>query len=157
MKKTVTIVIISLLLVSLTWYFVSPLFIDKTINEDLPIATNQDSTKSAKDDSLIYQGQFIGADSFHKVTGKAIVLEENGKRYLRFEDFESTNGPDLKVYLAENTGAESYVSLGELKGNIGNQNYEIPANTDLEKNNKVLIWCEKFKVLFGHLELIPKS
>ena len=59
----------------------------------------------------------------------------------------------MKVYLAEDIGAESFVSLGDLKGNIGNQNYNVPEDADLDKYNKVLIWCEQFHVLFGYSDL----
>ena len=125
----------------IAWYLLSPLFIDNVVEE------NQ------VEGDIIYEGEFSGADSFHQVSGQAQVTEDNGIRYLRLENFESTNGPDLKVYLSEDSNADSYVSLGELKGNIGSQNYEIPEGADLEKYSKVLIWCEQFSVLFGEADL----
>ena len=106
--------------------------------------------------SLIFEGAFEDADSFHKVSGEAKVYTDGNREYLRFENFESTNGPDLKIYISEDLDAESYISLGELKGNIGNQTYEIPEDVDLEKYNTVLIWCEAFSVLFGSADLEPK-
>jgi hypothetical protein len=57
------------------------------------------------------------------------------------------------VYLATDIDADDYVNLGKLKAEIGNINYDIPENTDLEKYNKVLIWCEPFAVLFGSATL----
>jgi hypothetical protein len=45
------------------------------------------------------------------------------------------------------------VSLGELKANIGNQNYEIPDGTDLAKYDTALVWCKQFSVLFGSAEI----
>jgi electron transfer DM13 len=72
---------------------------------------------------------------------------------LRFENLDVTNGPDLYVYLATDTTAKDFVSLGRLKGNIGNQNYPIPENTDFEKYHTVLIWCQAFSTLFGSSKL----
>ena len=162
MKKSLIIAIIAIIiLVPFLWYLAYPLFIDKTVNEELLINPNNQDEQIQNDEvqeeivqSLLkYQGEFMGADSFHKVKGSAKILKIDNKNYLSLENFESTNGPDLKVYLSEDLNAESYVSLGDLKGNIGNQNYQIPNNTDLEKYQYVLIWCEQFSVLFGSAEL----
>jgi len=78
------------------------------------------------------------------------------QRGLRFENFQVTNGPDLYVYLAVHPEPRSrqdvapgYVSLGKLKGNIGAQNYEIPAGTDLAKYRSVVIYCQPFHVVFA--------
>ena len=161
MKKRVVITaIILIILIPIIIYLVSPLFIDKQVNEPSPTQKlqNQNQTQDQIQETQTlqnpqYQGQFTGADSFHKVEGKALVLSQDNSKTLRLEDFKSTNGPDLKVYLSEDLNADSYISLGELKGNIGDQNYQIPENTDLEKYSNVLIWCEQFSVLFGHAEL----
>ena len=102
-----------------------------------------------------YSGTFIGVgDGIHDAQGDAYTIPlEDGSKVLRLENFESTNGPDLYVYLATDDGASEFVNLGELKANKGNQNYEIPVDTDLTKYNKVLIWCQAFSVLFGSAEL----
>ena len=91
----------------------------------------------------------MDADNFHKTSGEIYILSIDSKTYLRFENFKTTNGPDLYVYLATDTLATEFINLGELKGNIGNQNYEISESVDINKFNKVLIWCEDFSVLFG--------
>jgi hypothetical protein len=99
----------------------------------------------------VYTGSFQG-NSRYDISGQADVLNDGSdQRFLRFEDFESSNGPDLKVYLRADNG--DYVSLGELKGNIGDQNYEIPADVDLSVFNTIQIWCERFGVNFGFAEL----
>jgi hypothetical protein len=72
---------------------------------------------------------------------------------LRFENFETINGPKLHIYLASDLSADDYIDLGEIKATKGNVNYEIPDGTDLEKYNKVLVWCRPFKVLFSYSEL----
>ena len=92
-------------------------------------------------------GDFSGVNSYDFV-GQALVLADGtGRRVLRLEGFEGQNGPDLKVYLRAADG--DFVSLGDLQGNIGNQNYEIPQDVDLDTFNIVDIWCERFSVGFG--------
>jgi len=104
---------------------------------------------------MSYVGTFIGVgDGIHDAQGDTYTIPlEGGGNVLRLENFESTNGPDLFVYLATDDNASEFVNLGELKASKGNQNYEIPENTDLGKYNKVLIWCKAFGVLFGSAEL----
>ena len=93
-------------------------------------------------------------DGFHMASGQVKVLQvPDGAQLLRFENLDVTNGPDLYVYLSTDTTADDFVSLGRLKGNMGNQNYHIPENTDLEKYNTVLIWCQAFSTLFGSSKL----
>jgi hypothetical protein len=79
-----------------------------------------------------------------------------GQRYLRLEDLDAENGPDLKVYLSAapadgdvDAHDDDYVNLGNLKGNIGSSNYEIPDDVDLERYRTAVIWCERFSVGFG--------
>ena len=78
-----------------------------------------------------------------------LLLLDDGTSAIRLENFKVTNGPDLYVYLATDRSASDIVNLGRLKGNIGNQNYPIPAGTDLARDNSVLIWCKAFSVPFG--------
>lgn len=156
MKKSIIIwiaVVIVVLVVG--WYLASPLFIDKEVDEGLPVSVGgEPNQQEAPQSMIILEGTFRGVDSAHNVEGQAFVLEEDGKRYLRFENFRSTNGPSLKVYLSKDTNAGDYISLGDLKGNIGNQNYEVPEGVDLGEYNQILIWCEPFSVLFGHAEVL---
>ncbi|MGH9952595.1 MAG: DM13 domain-containing protein, partial [Nitrososphaeraceae archaeon] len=57
------------------------------------------------------------------------------------------------VYLATDKSASDFIDIGNLKANIGNQNYQVPDGTDLAKYNTVLIWCKAFSVLFGSADL----
>jgi hypothetical protein len=101
-------------------------------------------------------GHFASRNRY-TVTGTAAVYEiADGSRTLRLEDFESTNGPDLYVYLAAADHAadddeleRDVVDLGRLRGNIGNQNYEIPDDVDLTHYDTVVIWCLRFTSSFG--------
>lgn len=101
-------------------------------------------------------GSFVSRN--HPTAGTAIVLGNgSGQRFLRFEQFETDNGPDLKVYLVNSAagGVSDHINLGALKGNIGDQNYEIPAGVDLSVYDTVLIWCERFASPFGEATLQP--
>jgi hypothetical protein len=97
-------------------------------------------------------GSFSSLD--HPTSGSALVVErEDGSRILRFEDLVTDNGPDLRVVLSTApVGSGDYgnlIELGALKGNLGNQNYEIPADVDLSSIRSVVIWCERFSSPFG--------
>ena len=64
------------------------------------------------------------------------------------------DGPDLVVYLTKQPAdaqavGDDYLDLGVLKGNVGNQNYEVPAGVDLSEYDSVVIWCRRFAVSFG--------
>jgi hypothetical protein len=101
-------------------------------------------------------GKFIGVnDGIHNAEGLAKVIQlDDGSMILRLENFKATNGPDLYVYLAtDGSSTSDIVNLGRLKGNIGNQNYDIPEGTDFSKYDTVLIWCKAFSVLFGSTKL----
>src|SRR5215831_16473006 len=103
----------------------------------------------------IMTGAFIGAgDGFHNAEGLARVIQVgDGSKILRLENFKSTNGPNVHLYLATDKTASNFIDLGRLKANNGNQNYNMPRETDLTKYNMVLIWCKDFSVLFGSAQL----
>ena len=137
------------------WYLASPLWIDQEVSESLAGA---DEVKT------LSVGSFRDADRSHKGTGIATMLERpDGSRLLRLTEFEVTNGPDLEVWLVAEPDPEdssavkksTFLSLGRLKGNIGDQNYDIPEGTDLSTYGSVVIWCEQFGVLFSPATLSP--
>ena len=120
-------------------------------------ATVNESMNETKmtNDTMTLMGNFVDAgDGFHKAEGIAKVINlADGRTFLRLENLKTTNGPDLYVYLSVGKDALDIVNLGRLKGNIGNQNYEIPAGADLSKYDTVLIWCKAFSTLFGSAKL----
>jgi len=131
---------------------------DKEMVEETVEETMMEDKEMMMEETMVvmsYAGTFIGVgDGIHDAQGDAYTIPlEDGSNVLRLENFQSTNGPDLFVYLATDENASEFVNLGDLKANKGNQNYEIPDGTDLEKYNKVLIWCKAFGVLFGSAEL----
>ena len=117
--------------------------------------TVKDEITMPENQTNMLAGNLIDAgDGFHMASGQVKVLQIlDGTQVLRFENLDVTNGPDLYVYLATDTTSKDFVSLGRLKGNMGNQNYPIPENTDFEKYNTVLIWCQAFSTLFGSSKL----
>lgn len=101
-----------------------------------------------------FEGAFESRD--HPTSGRAVVLGNGtGQRFLRFETFTTDNGPDLNVYLVNSAadGVSDIVDLGNLKGNTGDQNYEIPASVDLAVYDTVVIWCVRFSSPFGDARL----
>jgi hypothetical protein len=129
---------------------------DQTLLQQQP--QNTTSTANTRQDTL-RTGSFVGVgDGIHNAEGIAKVIPlEDGTNILRLENLRVTNGPDLYVYLATDKSASDFVSLGKLKANNGNQNYDIPSRTDLTKYDTVLIWCRPFSVLFGSAELAVAS
>lgn len=106
----------------------------------------------------IETGTFHG--KVHQTSGRATIYQESdGKLVLRLTNFKTSNGPDVHVILVAVKDADddanflksntSRVELGKLKGNEGDQNYEIPAGTDLDKFQTVSIYCERFNANFG--------
>ena len=120
-------------------------------------ATVNESMNETKmtNDTMTLMGNFVDAgDGFHKAEGITKVINlADGRTFLRLENLKTTNGPDLYVYLSVGKDPSDIVNLGRLKGNIGNQNYEIPAGADLSKYDTVLIWCKAFSTLFGSAKL----
>ena len=124
------------------------LFVNATVNETMPAGVATETV--------------LASGSFHSVAhgtkGTASIYQlADGKHILRLANFETSNGPDVHVYLvAANDASNSetvekagFLELGSLKGNIGDQNYDIPADVDFEKYHAVTIWCKRFSVNFG--------
>ena len=142
------------------WYLFRPelLFVNKKVNEE-QVAAAGASTMSA-----LFSGQFHSVA--HETHGAATVQDlGNGHRILRLTDFATSNGPDVRVYLVAASDASDnetvtkagFVELGALKGNEGDQNYDIPSTVDLEKYHAVTIWCRRFGVNFATAPLAPAS
>jgi hypothetical protein len=118
------------------------------------VIVKDEITMSESQTNMLAGNLIDASDGFHMASGQVKVLQIlDGTQVLRFENLDVTNGPDLYVYLGTDTTAKDFVSLGRLKGNMGNQNYPIPENTDFEKYNTVLIWCQAFSTLFGSSKL----
>jgi hypothetical protein len=193
-------VVILLPVVVIGWWLLSPLFIDKTVEEEFPFTAGAEippditreeaemimsgmakldqevneampdpmtgsqsggatgQTNSSAEAVALQRGSFRDADSFHQGSGEAVIYRgPDGSHLLRLENFSVTNGPDLHVILTPNLDPQSraevssagYVDLGSLKGNMGNQNYEIPDGVDIDSFGSVVIYCQPFHVIFS--------
>jgi hypothetical protein len=132
--------------------------INNSVNESMDqIPQQQQQTQNTiTTASTLRTGSFVGVgDGIHNAEGEAKVIpfQNENSNILRLENLRVTNGPDLYVYLATDKTASDFVNVGKLKANNGNQNYDIPAGTDLTNYDTVLIWCRPFSVLFGSAEL----
>jgi len=96
------------------------------------------------------QGEFVGLD--HEAKGKAEIISVGNASFLRFENFEVTNGPDLHVYMTINGDITTGIDLGKLKGNIGDQNYELK-RVDTNTYDTVVIYSQPFHVYFAKAKL----
>src|SRR5580693_8939483 len=138
------------------WYAFRPerLFTNKQVHEALPVA-NPSATQPVE------SGVFYGIA--HPTEGTATVYRmQDGTRMLRFTNFRTSNGPNVHVYLVAADDAKdetalnaSFIDLGPIKGNIGDQNYDLSASMDLSKYRAVSIWCKRFSVNFGIAPLKP--
>ncbi|MFI1770525.1 DM13 domain-containing protein [Thalassobellus citreus] len=99
--------------------------------------------------SSLLSGDFIS--DAHVTSGKASV--NDNKTTLSFSNFKTDEGPLLEIYLATDTSASAYITLGAIKGVNGNYEYTLPDSVDLEKYDHVLIWCVTFSVNFGYTVL----
>src|SRR5687767_6805537 len=165
MTKRNIIVGVGVIALGIAWYAFRPelLFINKTVSEEFPGGPAMASIE--KGPLTVTKGNFKGLA--HETMGTAAIYQlADGRRTLRLSDFETSNGPDVHVYL---TVAEvgkgndaikqaGFIDLGSMKGNKGDQNYDIPAEADLNKYRNVTIWCARFGVNFGMAALdVPTS
>jgi hypothetical protein len=132
------------------------LFITARVDERFPAATADAGARP------LLSGAFRGLA--HETAGTATIHRlADGRRVLRLTGFRTSNGPDVRVYLVaapdapdnETVKKAGFVELGKLKGNEGDQNYDVPAEVDLGRYRSVSIWCARFGVNFGAAPLAP--
>lgn len=121
-----------------------------------PEPTAQPTATVPAEPELVLEGDFYDVDDFHQGSGDALIYQNSdGSYFLRLENFEVTNGPQLHVILGVDDNPYNhdtlgdYLDLGPLKGNIGDQNYLIPAGTDLSAYGSVVIYCVPFRAIFA--------
>ena len=118
----------------------------------------QNTIVANKSKSLIASGNFVKSEK--ATTGKAKIVNMNGKRYLKFDEaFSTGNGPDVKVILHKSSAVPgniqegNYITLAPIQKFKGAQTYEIPENVNLDEFKSVGIWCEKVNATFGYASL----
>ena len=134
----------------LVWFQPQKLVIDDTVNEAAPLTQ-----------VVLAQGAFRSGEHHTEGTARLLRLPD-GRQSLRLADLRTSNGPVLKVWLtAADVDASNgeindsaHLDLGGLKGNIGSQNYAVPAGADPSRYRAVVIWCARFHVAFGAAPLV---
>ena len=152
--KKVAIVLVVLATFGLGYYAISPLFINIKVNEAPP--QGKMPSDQIQQEKTVIQGEqkkpvsanVVGTPG-HPASGTVRIVETDGTKYVRYENFKTINGPDIYVYLSKDLQAKEFVSLGRVKATEGNFNYKIPAGTDLSQYHYVLTWCKQFGVLFN--------
>jgi len=151
------------------------LFVDVTATDALPTVapaaspSNGATEHSPADDSepqnpvALASGTFVSHE--HATSGTATIVQNpDGSRVLAIAGLDTSNGPDLHVWLSAadviegsdgwyTAGSAAFIDLGPLKGNLGDQVYDIPADADLGTVRSVAIWCVRFSVSFGAAQL----
>jgi hypothetical protein len=135
---------------------------DKTVNEAVPVgvpasaATKKHGPKPQN--VALAAGPFKVADEGSANGTATVVRRRSGERVLTLTRFAVNNGPDLRVYLVPGDGKDvgRHIDLGGLKGNKGNQKYDVPRSADLERYRTVVIWCRSFTVAFARATLKPE-
>ena len=158
------------------------LFVDVRVEEQLPTAgapveptqpaapkgstPSKEPAKASPRSVQLAQGTLISHE--HATTGTVrIIRQPDGSRLLTLENLDTSNGPDVHVWLSAadavegiagwfTAGSADYYDLGLIKGNQGNQVYPIPADVDLSKYRSVDLWCVQFSVSFGAAQLITR-
>ncbi|WP_236960058.1 DM13 domain-containing protein [Joostella atrarenae] len=146
-------IIIGALLLGVAIYALSPILYDNKVND--PVISSQEITEN-NNITIIASGEFKDADERHKGSGIAEIIKREDGFYLQLKDFNATNGPNLKLWLStykeptnkNATDENSYLDLGNLKGNVGNQSYKLPDDFQINDYHSVTVYCKLFRVLF---------
>lgn len=168
-------VVVAVLVAGGYWFEPWRLVTTREVDERLPVATDQSTpgpttasgsapgTPEPSGPVDLLRGRFVSHE--HGTSGSVrVVSQPDGSRLLTIEDLDTSDGPDLRVWLTDAEVSEDgwhvfddgrYVDLGELRGNKGNLVYELPRDVDLADYQSVSIWCERFSVSFGAAALVP--
>ena len=168
-KVKVLITVGIVLLVGLGYYLIEPTLADDVVNEEIAVDLSSlasdrieettvervpreekgsEDVEEVQSPSELYQGSLSGHGSY-RASGQVYISRQD----LSLVNLDSTNVPDGRVYLASDREATTFIDLGPLKGNQGNQNYRLPQSYDTQAYPYVLIWCRAFSTLVGSAEL----
>ena len=169
-------IILLLIAVGVAYWLVSPLFREIILDEPLPpfgdameVMSDQQREEfhrqvealrgtGAELDEAMPTGPAVLARGdmqprAHTVSGRALILDAGASRFLRFEDLDTVNGPDLRIYLSKDLSDDDVIDLGPIRATNGNVNYELPPGVDIGEYRYALIWCRAFTVLFSFADL----
>jgi len=165
MKKKKILWLLAVAVVIIGWALFRPelLFVNQTVSESFPGGI---PAERAMADAVVELAAGTFHSNAHETKGTATIYGlGGGRRILRFTDFETSNGPDVNIYLVAASDVNEdgvvkeagFVTLGPIKGNKGEQNYEIPSGVDLGTYKTVTVWCKRFSVNFGSAPLSAKN
>lgn len=166
---------LALIIFVLAYWLISPLLRVQVADEPKPIESNnfgimmedeqayfEEAMMEMKDKIVVMNDVMPGSNpetkrsemipNAHEVKGEALIVSAGDKKFLRFENLKTINGPDLRIYLATDLDAKDFVDLGQIRATEGNVNYEIPVGIDLSKYKYAMIWCRAFGILFSYAE-----
>jgi Electron transfer DM13 len=160
---TIAVTALALFGLGIYWFGPQRLVLDREVAEALPPptgATGPSTGGEPLDEPFgieeLGSGEFRSLE--HGTTGLARIVElQNGSRFVRLEDLDTSDGPDLRIYLTDQPVSDEwsiwddgeYLDLGPLKGNVGDSNYRVPEKVDLSRFRTVVIWCRRFTVGFA--------
>lgn len=159
MNKKILLSVGIIIILAIAYWLISPLWMNVVLNEPLPInpSSSGDSSLMIKENdempsnAILSRGNMIARA--HEVSGEALLVQDGGAMYLRFENLKTINGPDLRIYLSADLNANDFVDLGPIRATEGSVNYPIPVGTDIHKYKNAMIWCRAFSVLFSYAQL----
>ena len=168
--SAIAVAALALLGLGIYWFGPQRLVLDREVAEGLPSSAasgdpsaGEESMEEAPELKELASGTFRSLE--HGTTGVVRVVElADGSRFVRLEDLDTSDGPDLRVYLTDQPVSDDwgvwddgrYVDLGALKGNVGDSNYRIPADVDLSGFRTAVIWCRRFTVGFAVAPIAPR-
>ena len=174
MKKLLLLAAIIIIL-GVLYYAISPLFNVQEVNDAIPSgAENLTQEQKEELDTLMLEvnaeaivpmeetisEMIVASQAFpvigtfgHPASGSVRVIEKTNETIVRYEDFETINGPNLHVYLSKDTEGKDFIDIGAIKGTKGNINYTITKDIDLSEYRYVMYWCVPFAVLFNYADL----
>ncbi len=166
-KKHIFIALAVSVAIAVAWYALSPLLQNTVVNDALPgsaplVNPSEEMPQSIAigepdpnaDTAPILSASFPIVDTpAHPASGTVRIVRTADETILRYENYKTINGPDVRVYLAKDLDAKEYVDLGPIKGTEGNINYTVPQGVDITQYRYALTWCEDFSVLFNSADL----
>ena len=158
MKKWRLLIPVVVIALIAAWYAFRPerLFVNRQVEEAFP------TVSAGSPAQALAAGNFYSI--VHPTKGTATIYRlADGSRVLRLTNFKTSNGPDVHIYMVAADDAKDnatvqrsgFIDLGEIKGNIGDQNYALGPDVDLAKYRAVSVWCKRFSVNFGAAPLMP--
>lgn len=159
MKKIIIVIGITAA-IGIAWYGLAPLFMEKRVDDTLPEAqtlrqSDSQASETSPETPATHESVPIVDTPSHPASGSVRIIKTETETILRYENYRTINGPDVRIYLSKDRDAKEFIDLGPMKGTEGNINYSIPAGTDLAGYRYALAWCEDFSVLFNSADISP--